>query len=460
MATNESKSGKQERLREQFVRFIREQQLFDPAERVLLTVSGGLDSVVLAELFRLAGFQYGIAHANFRLRGDESERDAVFVQSLAERHQVPFHTRPLEAQAEVDRTGVSIQMAARRLRYEWFEEVAVSFDYQYIATAHHQDDVLETVLLNLVRGTGLTGLRGIPVRQGRVIRPLWFADRLSIEQYARQHQLSWREDSSNASDYYRRNQLRHQVVPIFKNLNPSLLQTLQTTVERLQSADKLVDQELASSWQALAENRPDGVALPIQPLTQLPEWAFRLSEWLKPYGFQYARMGPIVEAVRSAGFGQVFYSDTHTVVRDRGFLVIESRHPTVLPELVLNELTRSEIKVGTQYVLRIEQLEHTPGFRIPSDPHIGCFDAEQLTWPLRIRPWREGDRFRPLGLKGSQSVGDFLTNRKVSVAERRAAIVLMSNHQIVWLIGYRPDDRFRITDQTRQILKIEQHFVE
>ncbi|GAB3336389.1 tRNA lysidine(34) synthetase TilS [Larkinella ripae] len=439
-----------------FRNFVESQRLFDPGDRILLTVSAGIDSVVMADLFRLAGFQYGIAHVNFQLRGDESEGDEAFVRALAERHGVRFHTVRMPAKQQAPKSGFSTQMAARQFRYEWFEKIAKDSGYECIATAHHQDDVLETVLLNLVRGTGLSGLRGIPVRQGRVIRPLWFADRACLEAHARQHALAWREDSSNASDYYRRNRLRHQVIPVLKEINPNLVLTLQTTLARIRAADALVGREIRQSWETLAQNRLNGVALPVQRLIDLPEWEYRLAEWLKPYGFQYAQLGPLTEAVRSAGFGQTFFSATHRVIRDRDFLLIEPLQAADNEQVVIRSLPDSVIPVFGEYGLHWTLIEPSEGFQIPAHPQIACLDADRLQWPLTIRRWQTGDRFRPLGLKGSQSVGNFLTNRKVSVTERRHGTVLLSGNRIAWLIGYRPDDHFRITSQTRRILLIEQ----
>ena len=443
----------------QFLSFINTEQLFSQTDCILLTVSGGLDSVVMAELFRTAGFQYGIAHVNFQLRGAESDEDEAFVRALAEQHGVRFHTTCLPAKPQAEEQGISTQMAARHLRYAWFEQLAEAFGYARIATAHHQDDVLETILINLVRGTGLTGLRGIPIRQGRIIRPLWFADRETIGDYAHQKHLVWREDSSNSSDKYRRNRLRHQVIPILKEMNPSLLQTLQTSVARLQSADELIDEEMRRSWEEMAENRPEGVFLSIHQLLNQQQWAFRLSEWLKPYGFQYVQMGPLAEAVRGDGFGQKFQSATHQVLRDRDYLVLSALQSIANQEIRLDEIPSGDVAIFDHFYLRFEIIETLDGFQIPPNPDMACLDADRVHGPLTIRRWQTGDRFQPLGMKGKQSVGNFLTNQKVSLTDRRSVWVLVAGDAIAWVIGYRPDDRFRVTDQTRKILKIERRFV-
>ncbi|GAB3899289.1 tRNA lysidine(34) synthetase TilS [Larkinella knui] len=442
-------------LERQFLSFINKEQLFAQTDCILLAISGGLDSVGMAELFRLAGFRYGIAHVNFQLRGTDSDQDEAFVKALAERHGVRFHTVRLPAKQEADQRGISTQMAARQLRYAWFEQVAREFGYSGIATAHHQDDVLETILLNLVRGTGLTGLRGIPIKNGLIIRPLWFANRDSIAEYISQNGLAWREDSSNASNHYRRNQLRHQLIPVLKEMNPNLLQTLQTTVARIQSAGVLVDQEIRRSWDTLAIPSPGGFLLSIEQLLAQNEWEYRLSEWLKPFGFQYVQISPLAEAVRADGFGQKFYSASHQVIRDREFLRIETRQSASFQPIVLDAVPLDDVFVCDQFSLRFKVIDPSDDFRIPTSSHIACLDADRLEWPLTIRLWQTGDRFRPLGMTGNQTVGNFLTNRKVSLADRRSAWVVVSGEKIAWLIGYRTDDRFRITEQTRKMVKIE-----
>ncbi|GAB3936287.1 tRNA lysidine(34) synthetase TilS [Larkinella terrae] len=409
----------------------------------------------MAELFRWAGFRYGIAHVNFQLRGTDSEEDQAFVKALAERHQVRFHTTQLAAKEEAEKLGISTQMAARQLRYAWFEDIAKEFGYNGIATAHHQDDVLETILLNLVRGTGLTGLRGIPIRQGNIIRPLWFSSRAEIEMHAQKTGLVWREDGSNSSDKYHRNRLRHQVVPVLKELNPSLLQTLQTTVTRLQSADNLVDEEIRCSWEEIAENRSNSFSLSIQKLITYREWEFRLAEWLQPFGFQYIQTKPIAAAVRSSVFGQKFYSTTHQIMRDRQYLVIEKRHSSINESIVVNTFPDQEVLISAHHVLGFTVVDKPADFQLSVDQQIAYLDADLIQWPLTIRQWQNGESFRPLGMKGSQTIGNFLTNRKVTLAERRFVQVLLSDNQVVWLIGHRISDQFKITAKTRKILKIE-----
>ncbi|WP_266367134.1 tRNA lysidine(34) synthetase TilS [Tellurirhabdus rosea] len=441
-------------MRDEFLTFVNEQHLFGPTDSVLLAVSGGIDSVVMVDLFQQQAFTYGIAHVNFGLRGEESDEDEVFVRQLAEKNGVRFHSVRFNTRDYAAQEGISIQMAARQLRYHWFEEVAQTAGYPYIATAHHQDDSLETLLLNLVRGTGLAGLTGIRLRNGRVIRPLLFAERLQIETYAAAHGLTWREDRSNAEDKYARNRLRHQVVPVLKGLNVNLLNTVKQTFDSARASGNLVRDELARSWPLVSRERGGTTAISVSDLLALPEWEFRLGEWLKPYGFRPGQLPALVDAVKGTNFGQVFESPEYRLLRDRTELILSKKTAGPGEVIVLPGMPDDEVRLGDGRVLQFEIFQYSPDFQIKEGEAVVCLDAARMEWPLTIRLWQTGDRFRPLGLKGSQKVSDFLTNRKVSRREREEARVLLSGGRIVWLIGYRPDDFYRLTPETKQVLQI------
>ncbi|WP_234733352.1 tRNA lysidine(34) synthetase TilS [Tellurirhabdus bombi] len=426
---------------------------------MLLAVSGGIDSVAMVDLFLATEVSVGIAHVNFGLRGEESEGDEQFVRDLAKRHSIPFYTTRFNTLSLASEQGVSTQMMARQLRYDWFGQLAREYGYSCVATAHHSDDNLETVLLNLIRGTGVAGLRGISVQQdfpwGRLVRPLWFASRADLEQYVQEQGLPWREDSSNVEDKYRRNRLRHQVVPVLKELNPNLLQTIQATYERVGAAENLVEQALSHSWKALIQQQGERLFIPLQALQALPEWPFRLSEWLRPFGFRYAQIQPIAEAVRGTSFGQTFESGTHRILRDREALVITPKGANETTEISLDQLPTEPLRIDEHLSLVFSCQEKPTDFIIPADARVACLDADQVKWPLTIRRWRAGDRFQPLGMKGSQAIGDWFTNRKIALHKRESSYVLLSGETIVWLIGYRIDNRFRLQEQTHKLLFIK-----
>ena len=433
-----------------FLAFINDNHLFNPTARVLLAVSGGLDSVVMAELFHRSGQPFAIAHVNFGLRGAESDDDALFVKNKAEYYGVPVHLTRFDTTTFANEQDLSIQMAARELRYGWFAELLCEHEYACVATAHHQNDVLETLLLNLTRGTGLAGLHGIASSGQNIVRPLLFATRDQIAQYATERKLTYREDSSNQSDKYARNRIRHHVVPVLTNLNPGLWQTIPRTVERLRAAESLMQMELRRTWQETAEPQGEQIILPAEKLNALPELAFRLAEWLKPFGFMEAQATQMMRSLSQAA-GQLFSSTTHRVTHERMGLVVEPLPTPFTFTIQLPNWPDKPIQVADRYTLSVEQRAKTDPFQPPSDPNVAYLDAGQLQWPLTIRPWQQGDRFRPLGLNGQKLVSDLLNDLKLSRLEREQTVVLLSGEQIAWVIGRRIDHRFRIRPETTQI---------
>lgn len=446
-------------LEPRFLAFINEHRLAQAADRTLLAVSGGLDSVVMAALFQRTNQPFAIAHVNFSLRGAESDADAFFVKNIAGQYGVPYYETRFDTATVAAEQGVSIQMAARELRYGWFAELLREHGYPAVATAHHQNDVLETILLNLTRGTGLAGLHGILPRQGDIIRPLLFATRDELADYAQTHGLTWREDSSNADDKYARNRIRHHVVPVLTDLNPNLLrETLPRTVERLRSAEALVRAELDCSWRAVAEERNGSIWLPTDRLLALTEPAFRLAEWLHPYGFVPDQITAMLASL-TRPTGQAFTSATHRVTHDRlptgqtGLLLEPLPAPNDY-EITLTDWPDAPVIVPGVGTLRFERFDKPADFRPPADPTVACFDADRLTFPLTIRPWRQGDRFRPLGLTGTKLVSDLLNEQKLSRTEREQTALLLSGDQIAWVIGRRIGHGFRIREKTKRVVHL------
>ncbi|MBC7571361.1 MAG: tRNA lysidine(34) synthetase TilS [Spirosoma sp.] len=450
-------------LEQRFLAFINDNRLVNPARPTLLTVSGGLDSVVMAELFSRAGLPFAVAHVNFGLRGAESDADAVFVQNRAEQYGVPFHLTRVDTAAVATERGISIQMAARELRYTWFAELLRKHEYGAIATAHHQNDVLETVLLNLTRGTGLAGLRGMPIRQDNVIRPLLFALRDDLTEYARQHGLTYREDSSNAHDKYARNAIRHHVVPVLTGLNPNLLhETLPRTLSKLQAAERIVQSELNRVWLRTVQYEERFIFLPAHTLLDLPEPAFYLAEWLKPYGFLPDQTDAMLASL-SRETGQQFASPTYRVTHDRRVaaeatqtgLLLEPLPALTTYEITLPDWPNQPVAVPGVGILHVERFDRSANFQFPTEPTIACFDTDQLVFPLTIRPWQTGDRFRPLGMRGTKLVSDLLNDLKLTRTEREQTAVLVSGNQIVWVIGRRMAHEFRVTEATQRITRIK-----
>ena len=437
-----------------FLAFINDNHLFPTTDQVLLAVSGGLDSMVMAALFHRAGLPFSIAHVDFGLRGPESDADALFVKNKADGYGVPFHLMRVDTTATATERGISIQMAARDLRYNWFAQLLAEHNYPCVATAHHLNDVLETLLLNLTRGTGLAGLHGIAPRQNNVVRPLLFATREQIAAYADEHGLTYREDSSNADDTYARNRIRHQVVPVLTSLNPGLWQTLPRTVEKLRAAETLMQRDLDRAWQATVVQTGNQILLPTAKLLALPEPLFQLSEWLNPFGFVADQIARMLACLHQP-VGQVFNSATHRVTHERDGLLLEPLPQSVDYEITLTHWPNAPVPLPNGGTLTMQVMEKPDAFKPLPNPAVACFDADRLTFPLTIRPWQQGDRFRPLGMNGRKLVSDLLNDLKVGRTEREQTAVLLANGEVAWVIGYRIGHPFRVRVETERIVKIE-----
>jgi tRNA(Ile)-lysidine synthase len=443
-----------------FLAFINEHQLFTPTDRVLVAVSGGIDSVVLTHLLHRYGYTIGLAHVNFGLREAESDADAAFVENMARQYGVPYHHTGFDTEAEAKQRGESIQVTARQLRYAWFGQVRTQYAYRYVATAHHLDDVLETVLLNLTRGTGLTGLTGIPICTAEVVRPLWFASREQIEAYAREQGLTWRDDASNATDKYARNRLRHQVVPVLKELNPGLLTHLPHTLTYLRTADAVLNKTMADLWKTLAVIGPNGTQIDINKLRDVPDPQFCLGEWLRPYGFSADALKQFWQSVDQTGIsivrnGQRIESETHRLVHERGSIWLLPRTYVPSRSVLLTELPTDSIELAEGQTLLIETFERAMwDGNLRNQPAVALFDADCLPLPWVLRPWQQGDRLQPLGLNGSQLVSDLLTNAKIPAPVRQRLWVLEAAGQIAWVVGVRMAHPFRVTPTTRRLIRL------
>ncbi|WP_375445005.1 tRNA lysidine(34) synthetase TilS [uncultured Fibrella sp.] len=446
-----------------FLAFINEHQLFTKTDRLLVAVSGGLDSMVLAALLHQGGFSFGVAHVNFGLREDASDADAAFVQNMALSYGVPFHLTRFDTVAEAAHRRESIQVTARQLRYEWFRHLQLQHGYVALTTAHHLNDVLETVLLNLSRGTGLAGLRGMPIQseltdtRPRVVRPLWFATRAAIEAYAQIQAIQWREDASNESDNYSRNQIRHHVVPVLETINPGLMQTLPRSLSQLRAAEAILQQDLDASFHQCTKPTDEGFIIDLNALMRHSEPLFRLGEWLRPFGFTPDVLAQCWAAVSRAGNvpgrnGQVFLALAHRLLHDRGKLWLLPRESVPNLPLQLTDWPISLLKVSTAGDLSVEviSVDEWDG-RWPADSSVALLDADALPFPWVLRPWREGDRFSPLGMTGTRLISDVLADAKLPIRQRERVWVLEADGQIMWLVGLRVAQASRITRATRRI---------
>ncbi len=395
--------------------------------KLILALSGGIDSMVLADMLLQSKADFVLAHCNFHLRGEESDGDEKFVRDYAERNGLTIYVKQFDTLDYAKEHKLSIEMAARELRYAWFEELRQQLNYDFIAVAHHADDQLETFFINLLRGAGIRGLKGMQKVNGRIIRPLLDVSRVEIQQYAEVHHLQWREDHTNAETQFLRNKIRHELLPVIDGISKEGRGAILKSINHLASENELY-REL------LKEKLPTSNC-------QLSTVNFQLLfEWLRDYGFNEDQVHFIHEALNSGQPGASFFSPTHRVTIERNGL----------------ELTPICQQNATPLELSYEQITNDCSFVMDTSNRVAQLDYEKLAFPLQIRKWQAGDRFHPLGMKGSKLLSDFFVDQKMTNRQKEECYVLVtSDDTIVWVVGRRIDDRYKVTDKTKTILKVQ-----
>lgn len=434
-----------------FLAFIHEQGLIQKGETTLLAVSGGVDSVVMSMLFYQAKLRFALAHCNFRLRGIDSDQDEAFVHQLAQQYGVKLYTQSFDTLAYAHRNGLSTQMAARKLRYQWFEELCAKHYLNKIATAHHGNDSMETLLLNLTRGTGIAGLRGMLPRQGRLIRPLLFADKAMLLQYAQTEKLAWRADSSNLQNSYARNFVRNKVIPLLKKVNPKLEVTSRLTMERLGQIEAVFNEHVAAIRKQILHQRGESYHIAIQAIKD-KFWAPAVVwELLKPFGFHFLQLKGLFR--HNSQSGKRLDSPSYQLYVDRSEWIITPRNR---PSQTTHTITNASIRtLETQdYRLQMTVIPRAQYTLIP-DSRVAALDLARLTFPLVIRKWQPGDFFYPLGMQTCKKLSDFLVDLKVALPLKDSVYVLVAGNEIVWVMGHRIDDRFKITNTTRAVYEAQ-----
>lgn len=438
---------------EDFNQFIEKHQLFTKKDRILLAVSGGIDSMVMAKLFSLSDYAFGIAHVNFGLRGEESHADEVFVKKFAKTLKVPFYSIQFETKAFAETEKISIQQAARMLRYQWFEEIALKENYQKIATAHHRLDQAETVLLNFTRGTGIAGYHGIPVENGKIVRPIAFASQEQLFDTVVSYKLAWREDSSNQSSKYSRNFIRQEVMPKLMELNPSIDQTIAENAQKVIDIEQWIEDEYVAWKEKHLFYDSEEIILVKDILTEKPKERVLLGKFLQSKNFNFSQTSLIFKANTEQAIGKVFESPTHLLNIDRKQWLVKTKDQQSFRPLFIQE-DEEEINLNNQ-VVKLYFEEKTEDYNIPNSQNIACLDAEKLVFPLEIRKYQEGDWFCPLGMNQKKLISDFLTDKKVPLLKKQNTYLLLSNGSVAWVIGYRIDNRFKVTEKTEEVYIIE-----
>jgi len=423
-----------------------ENLVFHGKKKLLLAVSGGIDSMVMLHLFQSLQYEITIAHCNFQLRDTESFNDENFIRTYADEHQIPAFITHFDTKTFADDYKLSIQVAARELRYNWFNELVQSHKFDYVLTAHHADDNLETFLINLSRGTGVSGLTGIPQQNQSIIRPLLIFSRNEIEAYAKANKIEWREDSSNASDNYLRNKIRHKLVPVLKELNAEFLKAFQKTQNYLRESHDLAEDASIMVYQQVAQEANDEIHFNLKKLRQLPNYRSYLYQWLVEFGF--TAWDDIYNLADSQSGKQIF-SPSHRLVKNREYFILSP-----LSKLDKNDKFDIDQNVkGVNFPINLT-LCKTTHISQPSNSVI-FVDEAKLKFPLLLRRWKEGDSFKPAGMNGqSKKVSKFFKDERMSVIEKENVWLLCSGEQIVWIVGIRQDERFKSTEITKQIIQI------
>lgn len=432
--------------------YIEKHQLLTPGKQVVVGVSGGTDSVALLHLLIKLGYSCIVAHCNFHLRMEESDRDEEFVRKLASDYKLPIYCVDFNTVNYAEQHGISIEMAARDLRYNWFYELLENHHAQAIAVAHHADDSIETMLMNLVRGTGLRGLTGIPPKNNKVVRPLLCCTRTEIENYLILHDAEHVEDSTNATTDYQRNKFRNEIIPLLSEINPSVRQTLYDTLERFEGSLAIYQQAIDEMEKKIVDKTDTGlVIMNIDLIKQQAHIPTVLFELLHPYGFSPATIEQISGHLDGES-GKVFHADAYKLVKDRNSLIISAKG------IELNEvfsISQTDKRLEIPFPLTINKQQIISGFRVSKEQNRIHVDASKLVFPLQIRKWKEGDFFYPFGMKQRKKISDFFIDNKLSLIDKEKIWLLVSGDEIVWIVGLRMDNRFRVTEQTTEVVEFK-----
>lgn len=435
---------------QRFAANIQLQSLFTLSDTLLVGVSGGRDSVVLTDLLFRAGYTFALAHCNFNLRGEESDQDEIFVRNLAEKYGKPFYTKSFDTLGYASSEGISVEMAARDLRYSWFEEIRQLIDFDWILVAHHLDDQAETFFLNLARGTGIAGLTGMKPVNGKIVRPLLFASGTEIENYAADNSLPYRDDSSNAVTDFQRNKIRHLVIPLMQELNPAFREGLQQTISHLKDTSLIYNQAIEMvRLQVMRSNSAGETEISLSGLRTLHPLQAYLFELLKPFHFNGDVVGEIVNSLDKQP-GKQFFSPTHRAVIDREAILLSPLEEVLSGRFYIEESCR-ELAVPTG--LKFSSYSRGASLSISSSNGISIIDKDKLQFPLILRRWQKGDYFQPLGMQQMKKLSDFFIDQKLSIPEKENVWILANGEEIVWIVGIRLDDRYKVTAATKNLFE-------
>lgn len=437
-----------------FTQYIFFNHLFTPKDKLLLTISGGVDSVVLCALCKEAGYDFDIAHCNFQLRGEDSIRDENFVKELAANYDVLFYAKTFDTKGIAKQQKKSIEETARDLRYEWFNELrtnnSANKKYDWIVTAHHADDNIETIAMQFFRGTGIKGLRGMKSKKEKIVRPLLFARKKDLEDYAWVHQMKYVEDFTNYEDAYTRNFFRLRLIPLVKLVYPAVEQNLINNIERFTEAEQLYNQAFDIHKKKLVSVKTGETHIPVLRLKKTEPLRTVVFEIVKDFGFSSGQVTEIIELLDSES-GKYVASSTHRIIKHRNWLIISPVNNVESATIIIEEDDKKIMFENGE--LELKKLQAT-NYKTQTSNNAACLDLKEISYPLILRKWKQGDYFYPLGMKKKKKIARFLIDQKLSKSEKEKTWVLEMDKKIIWVVGKRIDDRFRISERTKEGLEI------
>ncbi len=450
-------------LLERYKEFIHKENLFQLKDKLLLAVSGGVDSVVLCELCKQAGYDFVIAHCNFKLRGEESERDEIFVKELGNKYGVEVLVKKFDTEKFAEENKLSIQIAARELRYKWFDELLHKIKKDLpaegsnspirglgaILTAHHANDNIETLLMNFFKGTGVKGLRGILPKQANIIRPLLFAKKEELLEFAGLNKLTFVEDSSNASDKYSRNYFRNQLIPGLQKVFPQVEENLVDNLQRFREIEMLYKQSVNLHKKKLLELKGNEINIPVLKLLKTVPLPTVVYEIIKDYSFTAHQTDEVIALLKSES-GKYIQSSTHRIIKNRNWLIISPNENKEAENILIEDEGNLQFADGSLQTKKIINTQYS----ILNDQLIAQLDADEIKFPLLLRKWKRGDYFYPLGMKKKKKLSRFFIDQKLSLTQKEKTWIIEMDKKIIWIVGLRIDDRFKITEKTKNILQI------
>ncbi len=434
-------------MQKQLLQIIEKNKLFHKNQKLLVAVSGGLDSMVLCDLLLKTKFKFSVVHCNFKLRAKDAEDDQTFVEKFCEDNNIKCYTASFQTTKFAKSKGISIQMAARELRYTFFKEIMADFGYDYLITAHHLDDNIETFFINLLRGSGIRGLSGIQLKSGNILRPLLNFSKKKMEKYANENKIRYREDKSNKEDKYLRNNFRLNIIPKFKKLNPAFEDTMKMEFDYINQYNTVINNWVGKEKEKVSLSDKSGLKINIKKLLACEAPKLLLFEILKEYHFSSKEINKVLESAMGIS-GKVFRSNEYEIVKDRDYLCLRKIIINQHVNFQVNNKLKSDFK-GLK-ILKAKKLSKNEG------NNVAFIDEDKLKFPLKIRTWKEGDKFKPIGLNGFKKLSDFFINLKLSKFEKEEVLILENgNGEIIWIMNFRIDDRYKVLPTTKKILKFK-----